>query len=161
MKDSGLLAKGYSYYHWIYYDYEWHKDTKNIVYDKLIGYDPSEPSDSPYAVGSRSVMDEIKQISYEEAMETLAEQIIINLINKWQEQFKSQKEEWDKKPGRPAKLAETSFCLFNARYTLTPEDLGFDKDSFDSGFMESIQKELEKDLTAVGATEITSSGMPD
>lgn len=28
LKDSGLLAKGYSYYHWIYYDYEWHKDTK-------------------------------------------------------------------------------------------------------------------------------------
>lgn len=88
-----------------------HQDTKNIVYDKLIGYDPSEPSDSPYAVGSTSVMDEIKQISYEEAMETLAEQIIINLINKWQEQFKSQKEEWDKKPGQPNLPKQASACL--------------------------------------------------
>ena len=160
-EDSGLVTKGYSFYHWIYYDFEWHKDTENIVNDKLIGYNPSEPGDSPYAIGNTSVMDEIEKISYEEAMETLAEQIIINLINNWQEQFKSQKEEWDKKPGWPAKLVETSFCLFNARYTLTPENLGFDKGPFDAGFMESIQKELEKDLAAVGATEITSSGMLD
>ena len=161
LKDSGLVAKGYDNHQWIYHDLAWHKDTDGIVWGKLIGYDPSEPADSPYAIGSTSVMDEIEQISYEKAMHIIGEQIVDNLIHKWSEQFREQKEEWDRKPEWPAKLVETSFCLFDARITLKPEDLGLPKGPEDEGFMESIQKELEKDLAAVGATEIESSGFLD
>lgn len=161
LKDSGLVAKGYSFYHWIYYDFAWHKDTKSIVSNKICGFDSSEQEDSPYAFGSTSVMDEIEQISYEEAADILAEQIISNLLQKWSEKFRKQKEEWDKNPLWPAKLVETSFCLFNTRYTLKPEDLGFDNTPESEGFMESIQKELEKDLAAVGATAIESCGFLD
>ena len=161
LKDSGLVAKGDEWHYWIYYDYEWHKDTESIVRGKLIGYDPSEPADSPYAIGSTSIMNEIEQISYEKAMHIIGEQIVDNLIHKWSEQFREQKEEWDRKPEWPAKLVETSFFLFDARITLKPEDLGLPKGPEDEGFMESIQKELEKDLAEAGATEIESSGSLD
>lgn len=161
LKDSGLVAKGYSFYHWIYHDFAWHKDRESIVSDKLFGYDPSEPEGSPYGIGSTSIMDEIEQISYETATNILAEQIITNLIHKWSEQFREQKKEWDRNPEWPAKLVETSFCLFDTRYTLKPEDLGLKNGPEDEGFMESIQKELEKDLIAVGATAIESIGFLD
>ena len=161
LKDSGLVAKGYSSTHWIYYDFSWHKDRESIVWSKLIGYDSSEPADSPYGIGSTSVMDEIEQISYETATIILAEQIITNLIHKWSEKFKEQKKEWDANPEWPAKLVETSFCLFDTRYTLKPEDLDFEEGPWYEGFVESIQKELEKDLAAVGATEIESNGFLD
>ncbi len=161
LKDSGLVAKGFGCTHWIYYDFSWHKDIESIVSDKLFGYDPSEPADSPYGIGSTSIMDEIGQISYEKAMDIVAEQIILNLINQWSEKFRDRKEKWDQNPIFPAKHVEISFCLFDTRYTLKPEDLGFDNTPEDHGFMESIQKELEKDLAAAGAAEIESDGFPD
>lgn len=161
LKDSGLVAKGYDNHHWIYPDFVWQKDTESIVWGKLIGYDPSEPADSPYAIGSTSVIDEIEQISYEKAMGIVSKQIIFNLIDKWSEQYREQKEAWDRNPEWPARDVEISFCLFDARITLKPEDLGLPKGPEDEGFMESIQKELEKDLAAVGATEIESSGFLD
>lgn len=64
LKNSWLVAKGDKWHYWIHYDYEWHKDTESIVWGKLIGYDPSEPADSPYAIGSTSVMDEIEEIDF-------------------------------------------------------------------------------------------------
>lgn len=84
-----------------------------------------------------------------------------NLIKKWKEKYTQAKAEWDKKPKWPAKQVSTSFYLYGTQYTIKPDDLGWDKGSFDEGFMESIQKDLEKDLAEVGATEITSSGELD
>ena len=106
-------------------------------------------------------MDEVEQISYETATNILAEQIITNLIHKWSEQFREQKEEWERNTEWPAKHVETSFCLFDTRYTLKPEDLDFKEGPWYEGFVESIQKELEKDLVAVGATAIESIGFLD
>lgn len=161
LKDTGLVAKGYSFHHWIYYNYKWNQDTKSIVFDKLCGFDPSEPDDSPYAFGSTSVMDEIEEISYETAMDILAEQIVTNLLLKWSEDFKERKAEWDQNPEWPAKHVETSFCLFGNRYTLTADDLGLPEGPWDEGFMETIQKDMETDLAEVGATEISSIGFLD
>ena len=73
LKDLGLVAKGYDNHYWIYHDFAWHKDTEGIVWSKLIGYDPSEPEDSPYGIGSTSVMNEIKQISCEKAVDIITE----------------------------------------------------------------------------------------
>lgn len=59
--------KGDNYF--IYREGEWQLDTERIIIDRLMGYDPSEPADSPYGIGSTSIMDEIEEISYEKAME--------------------------------------------------------------------------------------------
>lgn len=37
--------------------------------DRLVGFDESEPADSPYRIGNMSVMDEIEMISPETAKE--------------------------------------------------------------------------------------------
>ena len=47
---------------------EWKVDKDNLIMDRLMGYDPYEPSDSPYAIGNTDIMREIKSITYEEAM---------------------------------------------------------------------------------------------
>jgi hypothetical protein len=106
-------------------------------------------------------MDELKRIDYETAMQIISDTIVQNLINKWKGKYAQAKAKWDKKPGWPAKQVSTSFYLYGKRYVLKPEDFGWDKNSFDEGFMESIQKELEKDLSEAGATEIASSGELD
>ena len=158
LKDSGLVAKGYEFSHWIYRNCKWNRDTENKVMDKLMGFDPSEPADSPYAFGSTSVMDDIEEISYQDAMDLIGEQIISNLIHRWSKKFRKKKEKWDQNPGFSTGQAETCFCLFSVRYTLKPEDLEFEKGPEDDGFMVSIQKELEADLAAAGAAEIETSG---
>jgi hypothetical protein len=51
----------------------WVRDTGHIVSDRLIGYDPYEPSDSPYKIGNTSIMDEIEVITEGEALERVAQ----------------------------------------------------------------------------------------
>ncbi len=48
---------------------EWRLDNENAVMDHLMGYDPTEPPGSPYAIGNMSIMDEIEEITSEKAME--------------------------------------------------------------------------------------------
>ena len=48
-------------------DGAWAQDDNNEIMDRLMGYDPSEPPESPYGIGSTDVMDEIEEISYEQA----------------------------------------------------------------------------------------------
>jgi len=57
-----------------YYLFEngkWIPDVKNSISDRLMGFDPSEPEDSPYRMDSLSIMDEIEEISEEEAMQMI------------------------------------------------------------------------------------------
>lgn len=161
VKHNGMIAKKSDWYYWIYENGEWVRDTKSVISDMIHGYDSGEPEDSPYGYGSTSVMDEIEEISYEEAMEKIAADIIANLIFNWRKKFRKAKQEWDENPGWPAKHVTTSFTLFNCRYTLVPDDFGFTKGTWDEGFMESIQTELEKDLKEAGASEIESYGFLD
>lgn len=49
----------------------WVRDIYNEINDRLIGYDPSEDFDSPYKIGCTSIMDEIKEISEERAMQII------------------------------------------------------------------------------------------
>lgn len=53
---------------------EWIPDKENVIMDHLMGYDPTEPPGSPYAMYNMSIMDEIEDISYEEAMKKIGEQ---------------------------------------------------------------------------------------
>lgn len=161
VRHNGMLAKGCGFKYWIYQDGEWIRDRESIVFGLINGYDPYEPEGSPYAYGSTSVMDSIAEISYEDAMDLIAEKIIRKLIRKWKKDFKKEKEKWDENPLWPAKLVEVSFTFFGSRYTLYPKDLGIDDTPEGEGFMESIQKQLEKDLHEAGASEIESCGFLD
>ncbi len=61
----GKEAKG-AYY--LFREGAWEPDVKNVIMDRLVGYDPFEPPGSPYGIGCMSVMDEIEEISEEEAL---------------------------------------------------------------------------------------------
>ena len=67
IKRKKLYARGENLFdNYIYKDGKWIKDTKNIVSDRLLGYDPSEPPDSPYGFGNTDMMDDIEEITEEE-----------------------------------------------------------------------------------------------
>ena len=56
-------ASGYE----LYQNRQWEKDREHLISDRLMGYDPSEPPDSPYGIGNTEIMREIEEISLEEA----------------------------------------------------------------------------------------------
>ena len=60
--------------YFIFRNGEWNHDTECEIIDCLYGFDPSEPSDSPYAYVSTSMLDQIKEITTEQAMELLDQQ---------------------------------------------------------------------------------------
>lgn len=51
--------------YFLYKDRNWVPDVRNVILDHLMGYDPND--DTPYGFGSLSIMDEIEEISEEEA----------------------------------------------------------------------------------------------
>ena len=63
-----ILGKSVGRYdYFLYKNNKWERDSNWIILGKLCGYDDTEPAGSPYGFGSTSVMDEIKEISKEEA----------------------------------------------------------------------------------------------
>ena len=95
--------------YFLYDKTEWIPDERNVIRDKLMGYDPGD--NTPYGFGSLSVMDEIEEITKEEAVKVMNRQTIDYLIAKWTEEFARKKEEWDKNPGWPAKMVCVKFVL--------------------------------------------------
>ena len=57
--------------YYLYKDSKWIPDTYHEISDRLIGYDPSEDFDSPYIIGCQSIMDEIKEITEEQALKII------------------------------------------------------------------------------------------
>lgn len=55
--------------YFIFRNGKWNPDNESIIRDRLVGYDPSEPPDSPYRFGNGSVMAEMDEIPYEKAVE--------------------------------------------------------------------------------------------
>ena len=140
---------------------KWIPDTGNVIRDRLMGYDPCEPEDSPYRTVCLSIMDQIEQIPEDRAVQLINEQIICFLKEKWKKDMVNEKEEWDKKPGWPAKLVSTEFTLNGIEYKLGPRDIGLNDDCWDQGFMETFQGRMEKDLIACGATKVYNHGFLD
>ncbi|MBE5850310.1 MAG: hypothetical protein E7298_09155 [Lachnospiraceae bacterium] len=68
-----LLGKKESGEYFLFENGQWIMDTESIIRDHLAGYDPSEPADSPYAIGCTDIMDEIREISQDEAKELMEE----------------------------------------------------------------------------------------
>ena len=50
----------------------WVFDGSLTILKYLFGFDETEPEDSPYAVGNSDIMDEIQEISKEDAMKIIA-----------------------------------------------------------------------------------------
>ena len=67
--DNTHLGKHEDGNYYIYKGASWTPDTKHTITDHLIGYDPTEPEGSPYAIGNTSIMDTIKTISEAQAIQ--------------------------------------------------------------------------------------------
>lgn len=48
---------------------EWIKANNNEITDRLMGYDSSEPRDSPYAIGNTDILSTIKELTQEQVIE--------------------------------------------------------------------------------------------
>lgn len=152
---------GNQYEDFLFIKGRWVPDKDHVIMDHLVGYDPCEPKDSPYRIGSTSVLSEMKEISEKKAIAIMKPQILSSMKELWKNKFKNEKTEWDKNPKWPAKLVKTEFKLHGIRYTIYPSDIGLSTDPWDQGFMESIQSDIEKDLKEYGATDIFSCGFLD
>lgn len=68
IKDLKLLGKEEDCIHYLYNQGEgWVVDNHNILMDRIMGYDESEPADSPYKIGNTSIMDLVEELSEKEA----------------------------------------------------------------------------------------------
>lgn len=52
-----------------YKNNEWIKTNNSEITDRLIGYDPSESSDSPYAIGNTNIISSIKELTLKQVIE--------------------------------------------------------------------------------------------
>ena len=68
-----LLGKEEDGKYYLFKDKKWIPDSESVIMDHLVGYDSSEPEDSPYVTGCTSIMDEIQEISYETATNIMGE----------------------------------------------------------------------------------------
>ena len=55
--------------YYLYTNGNWVPDTKSTILGRLMGFDPSEPADSPYAMGNMDIMDTIEPITGQQARE--------------------------------------------------------------------------------------------
>ncbi len=55
--------------YYLYTNGSWVADTKSTILGRLMGFDPSEPADSPYAMGNMDIMDTIEVITEQQATE--------------------------------------------------------------------------------------------
>ena len=73
LNDIGMLGKKENNEFYIYERNIWQKDVSHMISDRLNGYDPSEPDDSPYKYGNSSVLFSIDEISRKEAYKMMNE----------------------------------------------------------------------------------------
>ena len=55
--------------YYLYTNGSWVPDTKSTILGRLMGFDPSEPADSPYAMGNMDIMDTIELITEQQVIE--------------------------------------------------------------------------------------------
>ena len=66
------LGKATDYGYYLFVDGAWVEDKRNVIRDLLMGYDPGD--DTPFGFGSLSIMDEIEEITAEEAQRIMDQQ---------------------------------------------------------------------------------------
>ena len=60
--------------YYLYTNGSWVPDTKSTILGRLMGFDPSESADSPYAIGNMDIMDTIEPITEQQAREFINNQ---------------------------------------------------------------------------------------
>ncbi len=58
--------------YYLYTNGNWVPDTKSTILGRLMGFDPGEPADSPYAMGNMDIMDTIEPITEQQAREFIS-----------------------------------------------------------------------------------------
>lgn len=157
IEDKGIIAKGY-YLSNLIYDFDsqtWKKDENYIISDRLMGYDPGEPSGSPYGIGSTSEMEGLQRITYEKAMQMIGDRTVEHIIQALKETFQERKQKWDQNPGESAKDVEVSFFLFGTQYVLGTTDFGYQNTNCNQGLLKAFRKTIEIELRFAGADGIT------
>ncbi len=66
---NNQLGKEENGKYYLYTNGSWVPDTKSTILGRLMGFDPSEPADSPYAMGNMDIMDTIELITEQQARE--------------------------------------------------------------------------------------------
>jgi len=73
IKDLDLLGKEEDYVPYLYKPGKgWVVDNDNILMDRVMGFDDSEPGSSPYKIGNSGTMDLVKEISQKEVDKIIA-----------------------------------------------------------------------------------------
>ncbi len=147
--------------HYLFTDGKWTVDSHFVIYGYQIGFDPTEPEGSPYAVGNTEIMDSIREITEQEAAKLAGKQLFDYLTTKWKNDFRERKVQWDRDPQWMAKHVSTVYDYEGIRYNVRPRHLGLRESSYDMGFMESVQDDMEKDLREYGASYVMSIGFLD
>ena len=57
--------------YYLYTNGSWVPDTKSTILGRLMGFDPGEPADSPYAMGNMDIMHTIDVITEEQANQVI------------------------------------------------------------------------------------------
>ena len=73
----------------LFRDGEWVEDADRIILDHLYGFDETEPEESPYRMFNQSIMNEMKEISAEEAFDICGRQLYETLLKNGQELFRN------------------------------------------------------------------------
>lgn len=61
---------------------EWSNSSNNEIMGRILGYDPNESSDLPYAIGNMETMSTIKELTQEQVIEEYGVTVIDKLKNK-------------------------------------------------------------------------------
>ena len=71
INDLKIVAKEADFVSYLYdmAKKEWVHDENKCLMDRRMGFDISEPADSPYRIGSSDMMDKVEEISEEKALE--------------------------------------------------------------------------------------------
>ena len=59
-----------------YINDKWEEADGREILNRLIGYDPYEPDDSPYKTGNLEILEQIKKLSQEEVIEKYGNEVI-------------------------------------------------------------------------------------
>ena len=92
---------------------------------------------------------------------------LFSVMQKWKTRMDECRKEWEEgtpySMGKwPAKLVETRFVYKGQPYHCFPDDIGLERGNcWDEGLMEYLQMDIQKDLEAAGATDVSNIGFGD
>uniref|UniRef100_UPI0006D0954F hypothetical protein n=1 Tax=Clostridium sp. NkU-1 TaxID=1095009 RepID=UPI0006D0954F len=73
IKDLNLLGKEEDYVPYLYKPGKgWAVDNDSILMDRVMGFDDSEPTNSPYKMGNSDILNLVEEISQKEADKIIA-----------------------------------------------------------------------------------------